>query len=193
MEAGGGRRDRPFRTGEDGLVILVVFSGDLRLHPLRDRDLAQGEEGGLEIFVRAVVEEAQRAAAGGGVVDDFRHQALVLAEIKLVADADLPRRIHDHVPQVLLAVQFPQQEHHDVRPGLLFLAVQAGREDFRVIEDEGVAFAEIIDDILEDAMLDGARLLVDDHQAAFVAPAGRFLRHLALGQDELELRQFHAR
>jgi hypothetical protein len=161
------------------------------LDPERDGGLAEAEERLLEVLVRSVIEEAEGPAARGGVVDNLGHEALVLAEVQLVAYAYLARGLDDDVPEPLLAVEFPEQEDHDVGAGLLLLAEEAGGEDFRVIEDEGVTLAEIVDDVLEKTVFDGSGLAVEYEQSAFVAPPGWFLRHPVLGKDELELGEFH--
>ena len=71
------------------------------------------------------------------------------------------------------------------------LAIQAGGQYFRIVEDESVSFSEIIDDILEQTVLDFSRLFVKDHQAAFVTPPEGLLCDPVLGKDELELGKFH--
>ena len=191
VQAGGRGADGPFMGGEDGLVILHVFGGGLFLHPFRDVGLTQAEEGLLEVFVTAVEQEAQGPAAGGGVVDHFRHQRLVLSEVEFVADTDFPGGVHDDVPQALLAVEFPEEEDHDVGPRFLLLAVQAGGEDLGVVQDEDVSFAEVVDDILEEAVLDFTGVFVQDHEAGLVTPAGGLLGNPVLGKFEVELRKFH--
>ena len=138
--------------GEDGLVTLGVLGFDLLAYPLRQRRFAQREERMLELLVGAVEQEAQRAAARGGVVDHLGHQ---------------------HVPQPQFAVEFPQQEDFDFGAGLLLVAVEACRENLRVVEDEQVLFVEILDDVLEDTVLDSAFGAVDDHQTRLVAIVGR--------------------
>ena len=78
--------------------------------------------------------------------------------------------------QAQFAVQLAQQEDLDLGAGLLLVAVQTGREDLGVVEDEEVLFVEILDDILEDAVFDGAFGAVDDHQARVVPVFRRMFR-----------------
>ena len=163
----------PLVAGEDGLVTLRVLGLHLLAHPFGQGRLAQAEERLLELLVGAVEEEAQRAAARGGVVDHLGHQQVVVAEVEFVADADLARRVHQHVPQPQLAVQLAQQEDLDLGAGLLLVAVQTRGKDLRVVEDEEVLFVEIVDDVLENAVFDGPFGPIDDHQARFVAVLGR--------------------
>ena len=145
----------------------------------------------LEVFVRTVIKESQSSSPGGGVVDDFRHKALVVTEIEFVADSYFSGRIDDHIPQMLFPVELAQEEDHDVCSGLFLLSVQPGRDDLGVIEHEGVALPEIFYDVLENFVLNLSRVLVDDHQATFVAPSGRFGCKSFLWEKKLELRKFH--
>ena len=103
--------------------------------------------------------------------------ALCAESLFRAGDADdLARRIDQHVPQAQFAVQLAQQEDLDLGAGLLLVAVQTGREDLGVVEDEEVLFVEILDDILEDAVFDGAFGAVDDHQARVVPVFRRMFR-----------------
>ena len=179
VEAGGGGAHGPFVGGKDGLVVLYVLRSGLFLHPFRHIGLSQAEEGFLEILVGAIEEETEGTAAGGSVVNHFRHQGLVLPEVQFVADADFAGGVHNHVPQALFPVEFPQQEHHDIGPGFFLLAVQAGGENLGVVEDKDVS--------LEQTVFNIPVLLVEDHQAGFVAPAGRFLRYAVGRKFKVEL------
>ena len=192
VRAGGGNRNGTFVRGEDRLKILRIFRGDAVLDPERDRGLAESEEGLLEFVVGPVIEETERPAARGRVVDHFRDKALVFTEIELVSDPDLTGRVDDYVPETLLPVEFPEQEDHDVRPRLLLFSIETCGEDFGVVEDEHVPLAEIIDDILEKLVLDFPGVLVEDHQPAFVSPARGFFRDPLLRESEIELREFHS-
>ena len=153
-----------------------------------DRRLAHLEQGLLELLVGTIEQETQGAATGGGVVNHLGHQRTGLAEIQFVADADFAGGIYNHVPQPLLAVQFPQQEDHDIGPRFLLLAIEAGGENLGVVQHKGVSFAEILDDILENLVFDFAGLSVEDEHARFVTPAGGLLGYPIFRQDELELR-----
>ena len=112
---------------------------------------------------------------GSGVVDYLGSHDVVLAEVELVADAYLARRVDQDVPQSELAVQLAQQEYLDVGSGLLLVAVQTCRKDLRVVEYEHVLLVEILDNVLEDAVFDLSRLAVDDHKTRVVAVLGGVL------------------
>ena len=189
MQAGGRSRNRTLIGGEDGLEIHLVLGNRLFLHPFRDWNVAQAEEGLLEILVPAVIEKPQCPSSRGGVVDDFGHET-VISEIKLVADADFSGRLHNDVPEPLLPVQFPEKEDLDVGAGLLLLAQKPGRKYLRVIEDERVALSEVIHYILENPVLYFSRVLVQYHHPALVAPfSGRLVSNVILEGDwKLKLR-----
>ena len=180
------------RRGSDGSLVLgidslevlhVVGLGRAAVHDVAgQRSLAQVEQLALELIVRAVVEESQRATAARGVVDHLGHHWPVVVEEQLVADAYLAGRLHQHVPEAQLLVQLAQQEHLNLRVGLLLRAVQTGGEHLRVVEDEGVALVEVVADVAEGHVLIrvGSRLVlleevypiafpVDDHEPALVS------------------------
>ena len=127
----------------------------------------------------AVVEEAQRASARCGVVDDLGHHRVVQAKVELVADANLACRLNEHIPQLVIGIELTQEEDLDARTGLLLVAKEFGGEDLGIIEHKQVMRVEILKDILENAVLDLVAALVQDHEAGLVAH-GR-----GIGSDEL--------
>ena len=187
MEAGGWSGYRTLVLCENGLVVLCILRLRSLLYPGRDRGLSEGEEGLFELLVRSVEEETEGPAAGSGVVDDLGHETLVLAEVELVAYAYLPGRVHDHVPEALLPVQFPEEVDLDGCAGLFLVAVESCGEYLGVIQDEGVALSEVFDDVLEEFVLDFAAVLVEDHQLALVPPSRWVLCYLVRIKGELEL------
>ena len=188
MQTGGRSLDGALVGRKNGLIIDGILGRNRILHPVGDRRLAHLEQGLFEFLVGSVEQETQGTAARGGIVNHLGHQRTVLAEIQFVADADLAGRIHNHVPQPLLAVQLPQQENHDIGPRLFFLAIEARGEDLGIVQHEGVTLPEIIDDILENLVFDFSGLSVEDEHARFVTPTGGLLGYPVFGQDELELR-----
>ena len=70
-----------FVFGKDALEAFQVFRFALAAYETGDRRFAKGVERTLELVVVAVVEEAECAAAARGVVDDFRHDGVVFAEV----------------------------------------------------------------------------------------------------------------
>ena len=169
--------------GVDGLEVLHVVSSSLTLVDdiARQRSSTQREQLSLELVVRTVVEETQRTASAGRIVDDLCHHGTVLLEEQLVADTYLTGRLYEHIPQAQFLVQLTQQEHLDLGIGLLLSAVETRREDFRVVEHDDIALAEIVHDIAEGQELTGViavtvlhihvdslALAVYDHHAAFV-------------------------
>ena len=98
MESGSRSDHSPFVTGKDVLITLGIELLDRTGDVGGQRHLAQLVECLLELVVRAVVEEPQRAAARGGVVNHLGHHRVVVAEIELVADTDFPGRLDQNVP-----------------------------------------------------------------------------------------------
>ncbi len=76
---GGGHR--ALARGEYGLVTLGVLGLHLFAHPARQGRFAEFVKRLLELLVRAVEEEPQRAAARGGVVDHLGSHHVVVAEV----------------------------------------------------------------------------------------------------------------
>ena len=149
--------------------------------------MSESEQGLFELLVRTVVEEPEGASAGGGVVDYLGHHGVILSKVKLVAYSDFSGRVHDHVPEPLLLVEFAKQEHHDVSLGLFLLAVEFGREYLGVVEDEVVALSEIIYYVFELPVLYLSGVLVEHHEFALIPPAGRLFCYPVLRKIEIEL------
>ena len=192
MHAGGGRGDCAFVFGKDALEAFQVFRFALAADETGDRGFTKGVERTLELIVVAVVEEAECAAAARGVVDNFRHNGVVLAEIELVANSYFTRGVYEHVPKAQFLVEFAQQEHFDSCAGFLLVAVEACGEDLGVVEHEDIVLVEEVEDILEHAVLYLARLAVEHHHAAFVSMRRGILGNLLLRQVELKLGKFHS-
>ena len=185
VQTGSGSGDGTLVLGIDALELLLVVGGCGTAvdHIMGQRCLAQGIELALELIVGTVVEEAQRAAAAGGVVDDLGHHGPTVIEEQLVAYSDLAGRLYEDIPQTHLLVQLAQEEHLDLGVGLLLGTIQTGREHLGVVEDKGVALAEVVEHIAEVKILaldgvaigvflehlDGLRLTVEHHQTALVA------------------------
>ena len=131
-------------------------------------------------------QEPERAAPRSGIVDHLGYQQVVVAEVELVADADLAGGIYNHVPQQAFAVEFAQQEHLDLGAGLFLVAPHAGRKYLGVVHHEGVALIEIVEDVLEFLVLDLARFAVHHHQLRAVAVFGGVQGDEFFGDFELE-------
>ena len=165
--------------------------------------------------MRTVVEETQGASATGRVVDDFSHHRRGVVEEELVADTYLAGRFYEHIPKAHLLVEFAKEEYFYLRIGLLLCAIEACGEHLCVVEDEDVAFVEVVQSVAELQVFafDGIsvsilaehlylfRLLMDDHQSAFVT-AGHaidfllavliliLMHHMVWVQGNLLFRQF---
>ena len=176
MQSGRRRGDGSLVLRVNRLIALLVDRFDFRAYPLGQRRLAEFVQRRLELVVVAVEQETKRPPARGRVVDHLGHHQVVVAEIELVADTYLARRIDQHVPQAQVAVQLAQQENFDLGSRLLLVAVQTGRKHFRIVEYQHVALPEIIDHFLEYLMLDLACAAVQHHQPRLVAAFGRVFR-----------------
>jgi len=155
------------------------------------RRRAEGVESLFELLVRAVEKETQRAATARCVVNHLGHEAFVIAEIELVADADFTGRLHEHVPEFMLGIKLTQQEHLDFGVRAFLVAIKLGRKHFGVVEHHYVAVAKVIYNLLENAMFDFAAFAMKHHQARLVALGQRILCDEFLGQVEVKLTQFH--
>ena len=187
METGRGGRDGAFVAGKDALKVLEIARLRLAADEAGHGSLAQGIQIFLKLFVVAVVEEAQRAAAARRVVDHLGHDRVVFAKVELVANAYLAGGVDEHVPQAQLAVELAEQKHLDARARLFLVAIEAGGKHLGVIEYKNVMLVEIIEHLLEHLVFDVSRLPVEHHHAALVAVGRGIFRNLLLGELELEL------
>ena len=115
----------------------------------RQRALAEGVEVVHELIVRAVVEEAQRAAAARRVVVNLSNHHTGIVEEQFVADTYLAGGLYEHIPQMRLLVELPEYEDLYLRVRLLLRAVETRGEDLRIVENERVTLAEIVEHIAE--------------------------------------------
>ena len=187
MHAGSRSHHRALFLSENRLITLGIFRLGFALDIIGQRRLAQSEECLFEFIVRSIVEEAEGAAAGGGIVDHFGHHRLIGAEIEFVADADLAGGFHKDIPKLIVAVQFPEQEHLDASIRAVFRTVEAGGEDFCVVENHHIAIFKVVDHIFEDLVGDAAVAAVHHHHTALVAVLCGILGDELLGEFELKL------
>ena len=209
-------RHSTLALGIDRLEVLhIVLLGRTVVHDITgQRCLAQGEELAFELIVGTVVEEAQRTSAAGGVVYHLSHHRSVAIEEQLVADTYLTGRLYQHIPQAQLLVELAQQEHLNLGVGLLLGAVETGRKDGGIVEDEGIALVKVVHQIAEGQILLSIvalgillehlyllTLAVHNHQPALVTAihtfhssvlvlkgfVGRIESHLTLWQLEFKL------
>ena len=187
MQPGSRCGHRTFVPGENGLEVLHIGLVRSFLDPLRHRSLSECEQSLLELLVRSVIEEPEGASAGGGVVNHLGHHTVVLSEVELVADSDFAGRVHHHIPKPLLLVELAKQEYDDVSLGFLLFAVEFGRENFGVVEDEVVALSEIIYNVLELPVFDLSSIFVQHHKLALISPAGRLGCYPVFREIEVKL------
>ena len=168
------RSDRTFVFGEDTLEALEVFRLRRTAHEARDRRFAEGIELFFKFVVVAVVEEAQRASAAGGVVNHLGHDGVVFSKIKFVSDTDFACRVNQHVPEAQFLVEFAQQEHLDAGAGFFLVAVEAGRK-------------HLGEQVLKHSVFNFTRFAVKHHHTALVAVRRRILCNFILWKFKLKL------
>ena len=120
--------------------------------------------------MRTVVEETQRTATAGGVINHLSHHGAILLEEELVADTDLTGGLHEHIPQALVSIELTQQEHLDLGIGLLLSTIQTSREHLGIVKDKGIVLTEIVEDVSEvESRLNTLTLTMQHHQLTLVA------------------------
>ena len=118
-----------------------------------------------------------------------RYQQVVVAEVKLVADADFSCRVNQHVPQAQLAVEFAQQEDFDLGARFLLVAVRDRAGKTFVSLKMNRSFSSKYSMIsLKMRVFDGALGTIDHHQAGFVPVFGRVFRQQVGGEVVTVLR-----
>ena len=163
VQTGGGSHHGAFLAGEDGLVTLGVLGFGVAGDVVGQGRVALVVQVFLELVVVAVIEETQGAAARGGIVDDLGHHRVVKPEVELVADANLAGGLHEHIPQLVVGIEFAQQEHLDTCSRLLLVAEEFGGEDLGVVEYKQVMGVEVVKYVLEHFMFNLVALLVEYH------------------------------
>ena len=187
VESGPGSDYGTFDLGEDALIVLEVAGLGLAPDIRGKRGVTEGVEGGLELVVGAVVEEAEGAPAGGGVVDDFCHEGVVVAEVEFVSDSDFAGGLDEDVPELVFGGELAEEEDLDAGAGFFLVTVKQSREHACVVEDHHVVLVEEVDNLVEDVVRDFAGLTVHDHQARLVALGQRMVGDERLRQVEVEL------
>ena len=109
--------------------------------------------------MRTVVEESECTSSAGGVVDDLCHHRSVFLKEEFVANPYLSCWFHEHVPETLLLVEFPEQEYLNLCIGLLLSAIETCWKDLGVVKDEDIALVEIVDHVTEGEV---SGMFVDD-------------------------------
>ena len=95
----------------------------------------------------------------------------------------------DGFPQIVFPLM--EQEKFDPRAGIDPCAVQPCGHDARIVEDQAVAGAQIVGNIIEMAVFDRAGIFINDHHAGAVARFDGGLRDQFRGQVVKEITFFH--
>ena len=111
---------------------------------LRQWSLTHRVEHTAKLLGGTVIEEAQGTSSGGRIVDDLRHELIILTEVELVPDTDLTSRIYDDIPQLECGIELTQEEDLDLGSSLLLVAVHTGGEDLGIVEDKDIILLEVV-------------------------------------------------
>ena len=190
VQTGGRSRDSTALRSKHRLISIFVFRLDIPLQIRRDGRLPDFVDLVVEFFVGTLKDKPDCPTPRGCIVDNLSNETIF--EIQLVANADLAGRVYDHVPQAALRVQFTQQEHLDARAGLLLVAKETGGEDFRVVHDHHVAFAEVFSNIGEHFVLNGSGSPIEDHESRRITGLGGIFGNEILWVVVFELGKLHA-
>ena len=123
VQAGGRSSHSTLHASLEELVAFhIIFFGLVANYIVGQRCLTQGIKVFLKFIVVAIVEEAKCASARGGVVDYFSHDSIVEVEVEFVAYANLAGGVNENVPQLMLGIEFAQQEHFYLGAGLFLIS-----------------------------------------------------------------------
>src|SRR3712207_633614 len=113
----------------------------------------------------------------------FPYTTLFRSKEQLIADTYLAGRLYQHVPKAHFLVQLTQKKHLNLGVGLLLCAVKTSRKHLCIIENKGISFFKIIQNITKLKELSlyrislfilpihiyRLRLTVDYHHASLIA------------------------
>ena len=153
-------------VGIDRLVFIRVFH--LFMDVRRKRHFADLIDDVVEI---AFVSELDDASTEIGPV--FYGPRQSFREFNRRPRQGLLSRLDQDFPAVIADGR--QQQDFDLAASRNPLAVEPGRDDAGVIEDQDIAFVQFVDEVVEILVFDGARLTVIEHEAGVVP---RFCRML---------------
>ena len=144
----------------DGIVHLRIL--ELVRDVRRERHLAETVENLLE---NSIIMEFYNPVAVVDDIHNFRRERAV-SKGHFCARAKLLAGTHQCLP--LIAGTALQEQYFHVRSCICFRPQESCRDDLRVVENEGLAGLQIIDDVAEDPVFQLSCLPVDTHK-----PRGR--------------------
>ena len=175
VQTGGGGCYRAFELGVYGLVAFFIFFVGFAFDVFGERGLTKGFQDVPELVVAPFKEETDGPAPGGGIVDDFRYQLVIVSKVEFVPYADLAGGVDDDVPKAVGFIQFAQEEDFDLGACLLFAAIHSCGENFGIVDDENVLVVKIVHNVFKTPVLDIPGLSFYDHEATLVSLLGRML------------------
>ena len=111
VEASGGRGDGSALAGVDGLVAVAIGGGIGAGDVGRERDMADLLDAGEEVVDRTEADVALAKFAAG---DDLGLEFIVVAEEKVLADADFAAWTHEAFPIVRIALELTCEQDFDL-------------------------------------------------------------------------------
>ncbi|OPZ52055.1 MAG: hypothetical protein BWY89_01999 [Bacteroidetes bacterium ADurb.BinA012] len=185
-----GRRcsNRSFMLCKNGLVPLIILRLNRPVDELGKRSLAERIKSLLELLIGSVKEKTKCSAPRCGIVYHFRHQHVILPEIKLIANPDLPCRVNQNIPEPLLTVQLAKQEHLYLSPCLLLVPIKPRRKNPGVVEYKHIMLPEIFHDVFKHLMFNLSGIHVHYHQPRLIPVFRGIKGNQFLRKGVLELR-----
>ncbi|MNO47024.1 hypothetical protein D3C76_373240 [compost metagenome] len=180
VQAGRGRCDRTGTLGVDGLVALTVGALVGAVDIGRQRHVPDAFEQWQHLFGEAQLE--QRFVAR----DHFGLATAIDENLR----THLGRLAGAHVGQYPVAVQHAFDQHFQLAAGG-FLAEQARRDNPGIVEYHQVARAQIVEQIGELLMYQGAARPIEDQQTATMALGQRVAGDQGIGEFEGKIGDAH--
>jgi hypothetical protein len=168
VESGGGSGNGSAFAGVDGLVSIAVGGGVVASDVRWQGDVADLFKNGKEIIDWT---EADVPFAKLGAGDDFGMEFIVITEIEMLADADLPTRADQAFPFIWFVMELASKQDLDAsvkkiaRGGIVgaeglslktaTVSVEASGKHPCVIEDDEIVGTEQVGESAEQTITDG--------------------------------------
>lgn len=186
VESGGGGGDGAGMFGVDGLIAFGVVLGEVVAVNVGGEgwfaDVLKGVENGVGSGGADAVQSV------GTVFEDFEGETAVKADVG--ADFRAAAAFHHHQPFAVGVFERFDKEAFHLTAGV-FVAVGAGGNDAGVVEDEGVAGADEVGKVVDDAVGPGTGGAVQAKHTGLIPLFGGMLRDETFGKIVIELGCFH--
>lgn len=94
---------------------------------------------------------------GGCIVYYFSYQYIIVVfiiEIEFIVNFDFMGRVNQDILKMGFVVEFVQEEYFDVCIGFFFFVVQMSGEYFGIIENYGIVFIKVFEDVFKCLVFD---------------------------------------